>query len=374
MPTWTEERLNSAIDEKEIGFITLDTNIFDQYGCNLDYSVFSGLDQFRDTHVSVVFSDIIAGEVQAHIAKDASEKAAALQIALNQYRKAWRRPEDGPALAPLVDLEQSSTDFAKGQWDAFIDAIGAEILEAEGRVSFNELLECYFAPHAPFAGKGDKKSEFPDAIALLALEDRARRAKRTLLAVSADGDWQRFAETSDHIVVVGNLPKALKQFNPGGRLHVQRLVAQLLRGKAPELSALIDSEIDSWLDECDFTPDGESEFLLDAMPNSAVREGWEVVGEPATLWFDKDELVFSLDIDCSITFSADFDLQILDSVDKDYVSMGSTAASVTETRRINLTILCAATEEERYEPYDSEVARRHIHVDFGRIEPDWWDD
>lgn len=374
MPTWTEERLNSAIEEKEIGFITLDTNIFDQFGCNLDYSVFSGLKQFRDTHVSVVFSEVIAGEVQAHIANEAGEKTAALQIALNQYRRAWRRPEDGPALAPLVDLEQSSADFAKGQWVAFIDAIGAEILEAEGRVSFGELLERYFAPHAPFAGKGDKKSEFPDAIALLTLEDHARRAEQILLAVSADGDWQRFAEASDHIVVVDNLPKALKQFNPGGRLHVQRLVAQLLHGKAPELGALIDSEIDSWLDECDFTPDGESEFIMDAMPISAVRGGWEVVGEPATLWFDKDELVFSLDIDCGITFNADFDLQIHDSIDKDYVSMGSTAASVTETRRISLTILCAATEEEDYEPYEGEVARRHIHVDFGRIEPDWWHD
>jgi len=371
MPIWTEQQLDAAIAANEIGFITLDTSIFDKFGCNLRYRTLQRLDQFNGSRVSVIFSDMIAGEVRAHIAKEAKEKAVNLNIALNQYRKAWHRPEAGPALAPAVDLDADAAVHAEVQWDAFLAATGGVTLESEGRVSLRELRDRYFTPLAPFAEKDGKKSEFPDAIALMALEHFAREQHSRVLAVSRDGDWRDFAAQSAHIVVVDDLAKMLERYNLAGVLIAQRLVLALREAAAPELAEMIESEIGSWLENCDFTPDGESDFIWEAMPSAATLDGWEVEDGPSVVSLDKDELTFSIDLSCLITFEADFDLQIRDGIDKDYVSMGTAAASKSETRSINITAICAATDDGGYEPYEVEVNRQHLNIDFGRVEPDW---
>jgi hypothetical protein len=57
---------------------------------------------------------MIAGEVRAHIVKEAREKAANLKAALNQHRKAWLRQETGSALAPAVDLDGDAVLLGHG--------------------------------------------------------------------------------------------------------------------------------------------------------------------------------------------------------------------------------------------------------------------
>jgi hypothetical protein len=372
MPVWTEQQLGAAIAANEIGVITLDTSIFDKFGCNLTYRALQRLDQFKGSSIAVVFSDFIAGEVRAHITKEARDKAANLRAALNQYRKAWHRTEAGSALVPAVDLASDPALLAQAQWDAFLRAIDGETLESEGRVSVLDLRERYFRPLPPFAEKDGKKSEFPDAIALLALEHLARERRTIVLAVSRDGDWADFAAQSAHIVVVDDLAKMLERYNLAGVLIAQRLVIALQEAESPELFQMIEREIGSWLDNCDFTPDGETEFLFDAMPSAATLDGWEIEDGPSVVLFNENELTFSVDLACQITFEADFDLQIRDGVDKDYISMGSAAASKSETRTINITVICALTEDGAYEPYEVEMNRQHLHIDFGRVEPEWW--
>jgi len=55
MPVWTEQQLDAAIAANEIGVITLDTSIFDKFGCNLSYRALRRLDQFKGSGVAVVF-------------------------------------------------------------------------------------------------------------------------------------------------------------------------------------------------------------------------------------------------------------------------------------------------------------------------------
>jgi hypothetical protein len=45
--------------------------------------------------------------------------------------------------------------------------------------------------------KERKKSEFPDALALLSLERWATQNKSLVLLVSADGDWKKLVEQSE---------------------------------------------------------------------------------------------------------------------------------------------------------------------------------
>ena len=78
------------------------------------------------------------------------------------------------------------------------------------------LIAMYFEPSPPFEGTGKKKNEFPDAIALITLEDWAREPEKKILAVSKDHGWVSFAEKSEFIDINKELPAALERALPKG--------------------------------------------------------------------------------------------------------------------------------------------------------------
>ncbi|MBB3971854.1 hypothetical protein [Hansschlegelia beijingensis] len=95
MPAMSDAELADAVAEGCFGAMTLDTSVFDQFECNLDYRALRSLGPVASQHgVALIFTDVTAREVQAHIARAATDQAAKLTAALNQYRKAWRRPEN----------------------------------------------------------------------------------------------------------------------------------------------------------------------------------------------------------------------------------------------------------------------------------------
>ena len=55
----------------------------------------------------------------------------------------------------------------------------------------------YFSPETPF--EEGKKHEFPDAIALITLEDWAKTNGKNLLAITRDKGWIAFCEKSEWI-------------------------------------------------------------------------------------------------------------------------------------------------------------------------------
>lgn len=71
----------------------------------------------------------------------------------------------------------------------------------------------YFLHQAPFKETGNKKNEFPDAIALLSLQSWAEENNKKLLAVSSDKDWIDFSIHKDHIDVIDDLAKAMDILN-----------------------------------------------------------------------------------------------------------------------------------------------------------------
>ena len=69
----------------------------------------------------------------------------------------------------------------------------------------------------PFEEPDKKKHEFPDAIALLSLEEWAEVNKTRILAVSCDRGWAAFAAESEWIVVDSDLASALAELPNAGR-------------------------------------------------------------------------------------------------------------------------------------------------------------
>ncbi len=78
------------------------------------------------------------------------------------------------------------------------------------QVSVVEIFENYFSGAPPF-GEGKKKDEFPDAFALLALQQEAKDRKKVIYVVSGDRDWENFCSLrSENLTCIKKLDKLLE--------------------------------------------------------------------------------------------------------------------------------------------------------------------
>ena len=59
--------------------------------------------------------------------------------------------------------------IARNLLGQYLKNIGAEIIPVD-EVSVRDLVQMYFNSNAPFSSVNNKKSEFPDAIALVSME------------------------------------------------------------------------------------------------------------------------------------------------------------------------------------------------------------
>ena len=93
------------------------------------------------------------------------------------------------------------------------------------------LFDRYFAAQPPFAESSKKKHEFPDAVALLALEHWAGEHDTAVLVVSTDADWQRFCTAHPRLLWPNNLGGALAAFqDERAQFAADRLAETLVEG------------------------------------------------------------------------------------------------------------------------------------------------
>lgn len=128
MPTFTDDELREAIAEGSIRAVSLDTNIFHQLGYDLNVATLRKLDQFKETNISVIFSEIIVREVKKHISDKAEETRSNLASSLRKYQKRWRAGFDLDQVSRTVGIDEDPVELASNQISEFIDQIGASIV------------------------------------------------------------------------------------------------------------------------------------------------------------------------------------------------------------------------------------------------------
>lgn len=312
--------------------ITIDTQVVYSNDLELDTGLVGQLDQFKDGLVQFLLSEIIVREIH----KPLTEKAKATHDALN---KAIRAGRSNGQLSDLQCTELEAirdgmarpSDHAKNQLSSFASRTGAEVVAAD-TVDVKPLLDRYFRNDAPFASKG-KKNEFPDAIALLTLERWATENQKRILAVSNDGDWKSFAEQSDHIDVVEDLGKALEILNDLAEETVPLAmnVLGLVAAGDPDLTQSLRSSLE-------YAVETETPYLEFDGPMPGEDEGaslslvdFEILGvddnsaEIDIVRVGTQGFAFRVPVRVTANVYAEVSFSIRDSVDKDYVPMGSTS-------------------------------------------------
>ncbi len=382
---WSEDDIKRGISDKKVSAITLDTSVFDGNGNRFEHGLLARLRQFKLTEVGVVLSDVVAGEVRKHVAQEAAEAKSKVTAALKEVGKAWQvsREQRSGVLETLFD-DESPDELAARRFDAFMESVGAAVVKAEGRVDVSRMLTAYFAGEPPFGKSANKKNEFPDAIALQALEHWATKDGTVLLVVSKDGDWKRFAKASKSLVVVDDLALALSYFHQNANVACARLASRVADGELDITDAIWDA-IKEAVDRSVVVPEIISGYHFDAdiddvrvtdveLDEIAYFAGpFRVIDKPSDT-----VLVVEAEVEAEIEVSATINFSVTDAFDKDEVPIGSTYATTTANRRFHVLLTFEGDLANDAELVEAEVSTEgrnvYLTVPFGEVGPDWGDD
>lgn len=365
-------------EEKEYGAILIDTSIFDGNGLRLEKGLLGKLSQFKQSPIVYLFPDVIKNEVLRHLENKIKVSRTALEKALNDAGDYlfFEGSELNDAKQTLIGSKEIE-GLANSRVDNFIEATDALVLDCGDYVSVSDLLAGYFSNNPPFAETGKKKSEFPDAIVLMAVEAWADQNNSNVLAIAKDGDWESYCEKSKRIDYKEDLSKGLAVFNRtnGPYALLVNLVKALHENNAEHFLSQVGAGLESALNG--ITPDQEADSHLYWEPEGchAWFKGFELLENEFRI-VDKDDDWIVLEAMAKITIEAEgeFSLSVYDSIDRDHVYMGGITATAIEDFESEILITISGDLNGPIDELtidDVEVVSTIGSVNFGTIEPDY---
>jgi hypothetical protein len=365
--------------------ITLDTTVFDKHGLYLEGGMLAQLSQFKDGFVEFVLSEIVIREVRAHLVNAGEGAREALEKAIKgSVRHAFLSASAVAQLSGIFDSALSGEDAVKSRLHDFQASTGFSIVPATG-ADIKELVRRYFGPVAPFESSKKKKNEFPDAIALLSLEAWALAKGKKILAISEDNGWAEFSKDSEWIDVEKDLAAALQklQQHTGEAMAFMRsLLADLDAGKSQDLLQQIVDGVADAVSEMDVVAEASSAFFIEAseviLKSEDVRFFHDGEQYAVTIvQIGKGKIVGKVGVSIAATAEANFSLAIWDSIDKEYVSMGSNSAQT----EVEFDAAALITIEGDFNADSPEINVSKVEliegidsIDFGEVELDYADD
>lgn len=365
-------------EEIEYDALLIDTSIFDGNGLRLEKGLLGKLTQFKRSPVVFVMPDVIYGEVRTHLEQKIRASRSALEKSINEAGD--HLFFDGSTLnnakALLLDSKEIE-GLAVSRLESFLESTGALRIECAEHLNISSLLNQYFGNKAPFSESGKKKNEFPDAITLMAIEQWAAANKKTVLAIAQDPDWSRYCEDSERLVCISELSDGLALFNKANAPYtfISRLEAELDSSIAQKFLDGVASRLSSILDG--FTPDQDAESYLHWEPegsNGWFKSFYFTSNEFRIIESDEEYIVLEANAAITVEAEGEFSLSVHDSMDDDYVHIGSVVATAKEEFESAILITIAGNLDgpiEKLDIEDVEIVTPIKSIHFGTLEPDF---
>ena len=371
--------------ELDFGAITIDTCILLSAGYKFNEGLLKQMEQFARSPVQVVQTDIVHKEAMKHIADGINKSRISIKQALKSATKYLRIPEATVETARgLLAVPGGDLEVAEERLQRYYAQIGAKVLESDKYVDLSRLMKMYFETEKPFEERKDKKNEFPDAIALISLERWAEVNDINLIAVSLDKGWKTFAEKSNRITVIGNLAEAIAKFQPHNKVNsiIETIRENALFDDENYLLTEIEKAIIGTLGEVDIDIEATSSFsyeesavFADYMSHTlAVDDQGLIIINVVSIKEKTVVLQVNADVTCEI--AASFDFSAWDSIDREYVRIGSSTCTVEETYNTDILISLTGDFGKRVEELEIkkiEILEVIDHANFDEVEPDWRD-
>lgn len=364
--------------DKNYDVILVDTSIFDGNGLRLETGLLGKLRQFKKTIIDILLPDVIKSEIQSHLEKKIKVSRSSLEKSINDAGD--HLFFDGSALNEakklLIDSDEIE-QLAQSRLENFVSDTGALEIDCNDYVTVGEILGQYFSNKPPFSETGKKKNEFPDAIVLLAVEEWAKREEKSVLAIAKDKDWESYCESSLNIDYEEDFTAGLASFNDATAPFalVENLTKHLEEDSAQSFITKVANGLESALDG--FTPDqdAESQFYWEPDGSHGWFKSFSFIDDTfRIIEADQEYLVLEASAEITVGAEGEFSLSVHDSIDKDYVGLGSTSVTKEETfeSAILITISGDLTEDiDALEVEEVEVVDPIRTIHFGTLDLDY---
>lgn len=378
MPIVDDEELRALLDAEKIGALTLDTSIFDEKKLQLTSNPLQAIAGLKGKPVSFVLSGTVAQEVRGHIEAAARE---ALQAARKEIGKAlFAFGTENPTRDELIDQITGGltiSETAEKRFGDFVTVTGCEVLDDSALVDVATLFGAYFDQRPPF-GPGKKKSEFPDALALNALEKTALTRGTSILVVSKDSDWTAFCRDSKELFLVPEIEKALDLISKaplGVRNAIKNWAGENGDGRAQMFST-----IERSAERVTFSVNGQAthgELEAMAWAGKLTHVEWcdekdiDVI-EIEHVANDHFKATISLPLWLKITVPIELNFSIWDSIDRESVGISGRSIEVEEEIDVRATftldVYDAGTADEVVDCDDGDIDVSHHEIDLGEVD------
>lgn len=369
-----DAELRRRVRAGAIGALTLDTNILRENGYRFQEGMLGELDQFADSDLSLVLSEIVVQETTRHITDDTKAAAANVGAAIAKA-KAWGLVASAD---PFVDQLPEPVSTARRRVQDFIDGSAIVIADAAD-CDVQDVVRRYFNGSAPF-GRQAKKSEFPDAIALSSLDQWAIDQETEILAVSKDEGWQAFCDESTRIHAVDSLARALAILQ---QRDFPSIVAELVSddlqtstGKEAVRAALAGQT-----HKIDVTVDGSSYFFLEMdvveVGIDSIEFGDLTAEKLIPVNVSEDEVLLQVECTLLLRVEVSVEFSTYDSFDKEYLAIAT--QSFVENDEVEASLLlryAIADDDGSLSVALEEIVLERCRADvwLGELEPDFGQD
>ena len=371
MPQLSPEQIREKIAEDAFYSISIDTNVFDGLNKNFENTVLKRLDQFHQRDIQIVLTEIVAAEMKSHLTDEAADSQRALKTAIRTHSIRWKLNAP-PNIENILSISSDPALFASAQLDEFLKTVNGEIIECttEGERAASAFSR-YFSSKPPFGDSEKRKHEFPDAFALLTLEDLGKQKNKLVLCVSNDKGWQAFAAESDHLVCLKRLDETLAYFHKADHAIAEEIIEAWQSCGGGDFIAALHSAFEYRLDNLDYLATADSNVDYESEPVTANLQfiDSQSIGEPNVIAADAETVTFKIEIESTVVFRADFHFFVVDSIDKDTIFLGSEEAEVEKTMPFELIITADREVDGVPVFHEVELVNRVFEVQFGYIEP-----
>lgn len=291
----------------EASTVFIDTSIFISKNYHFEGSEFQSLIRLaKEDKIKVVLTDITLQEIRSHIDEDTETAIQEIQKT-RKKAKVLRNFNELPLGAIFQDIDLSQyKEKLRQKLESFIKNCGIKIINAN-TADIDNVFKLYFQRKAPF-GDGKKKSEFPDAFVLDALDRYAKKSGEKIYVISEDKDFAQGAAQFERIIY----GSSLEEFLNIATIHYELLAPQVIKFLKKKIKQVAQKI------EKDFLCLG---FYLSDQEGDVDDVNVTEVSDPEIFLIDVNDGYAIFEIACNISYSAnviydDLETASYDSEDK----------------------------------------------------------
>lgn len=348
----------------ETVFVYIDSSIFIGKNFNFSGSDFKALVEWaKEDKIRILLTSITVEEVRSNISKEIDRSIQAIRKARKDARIFKNLPEE-PIGSIFTELDQNKLESKiYANFKKFISDSGANVLSLSD-VDADHVFSLYFGEKAPF-GAGKKKSEFPDAFILAAVNLASEQESNPVYVVSKDKDFAAASENFQCVIYIESLEKYL-DLVASHYEELAPLVAQLMVENQEVVKEAIKNQ---FLELGFYLGDQEGEVY-----NVEVNEIWgleeyliSVNDEIATF-----ELTPTVDFTASISYD-DLDTASYDSEDKVLIPWRKIDTEVERSQilQVDITIAFSPLDRSIFEIEEIVIASPKQDVEVIAVDDVW---